>query len=222
MLPIAAIRSRIRRHYAHELYDVTPFAAQIDLQALRVIETAPMWMSRAERLLIYTLAFTLRPQRYLEIGTFQGGSALVVCAALDALQSNGRLTCIDPEPRIAPEHWRQIAHRTTLHKGYSPQILAEASCSAGGQFDLTLIDGDHSYAGALRDAIGALPYLQSGGYMLFHDCFFSEVERAINDFIAAHGSKVIDCGALTREVTYQTQENGAKIRWGGLRLLRIV
>ena len=80
------------------VYDVTPFASEIDLTHLDVIHTAPVWMTRAERLLIYTLAFTLRPLRYLEIGTFQGGSALMVSAALDSLNSDAKMVCVDPTP----------------------------------------------------------------------------------------------------------------------------
>jgi predicted O-methyltransferase YrrM len=60
-----------------ETYDVTDYADQIDLTRLDVVTWTPAWLSRAERLMIYTLIFSLRPQRYLEIGTFQGGSALM-------------------------------------------------------------------------------------------------------------------------------------------------
>ncbi len=75
----------------HDLarYDVTPFAGEFDLTWLSEIEVAPVWMTRAERLLMFTMAFCLRPLAYVEIGTFQGGSALMVGSALDALQSDG-------------------------------------------------------------------------------------------------------------------------------------
>jgi predicted O-methyltransferase YrrM len=204
-----------------EVHDVTPFAAEIDLAALEVVRWAPVWMSRAERLLLFSLIFGLRPKRFLEIGTFQGGSALVVAAAMDASDTDGRLVCVDPELRIAPEHWARIEHRTILLEEPSPDALPRAFQVAGGPFDFVLIDGDHSYAGVMRDANGVLPYLADGAYLLFHDSFFPEIGRALDDFAAQHAQQIADFGTLTREVTVQPGPQGEPIRWGGLRLMQV-
>lgn len=203
------------------VYDVTAFASEFDLESLEVIKWAPMWMTRAERLLIYTLTFTLRPSRYLEIGTLQGGSALVVNAAMDALKSDGRIICVDPEPKIASENWQKMEHRATLITGYSPAALSQAMDAAGGLFDFVLIDGDHTYSGVVRDANGVLPYLANGAYLLFHDSFFPEVARGLQDFANKHADRIVDFGTLTREVTYQESEDGDPVRWGGLRLMQL-
>lgn len=203
------------------VYDVTAFAGEIDLAPLAVIKWAPMWMSRAERLLIYTLMFTLRPSRYLEIGTFQGGSALVVNAAMDALGSDGRIVCVDPEPKIAPENWQKIEHRASLITGYSPDALPQAMAAAGGPFDFVLIDGDHTYNGVVRDANGVLPYVADGAYLLFHDSFFPDVARGIQDFTRQHARQLVDFGSLTREVTFQESAQGEPVRWGGLRMMQV-
>ncbi|HID53187.1 MAG TPA: class I SAM-dependent methyltransferase [Anaerolineae bacterium] len=203
------------------VYDVTAFAGEIDLEPLAVIKWAPMWMSRAERLLIYTLTFTLRPSRYLEIGTFQGGSALVVNAAMDALGSDGRIICVDPEPRIAPENWQKIERRASLITGYSPEALPQAVDVAGGPFDFVLIDGDHTYNGVVRDANGVLPYVADGAYLLFHDSFFVDVARGIRDFARQNADQLVDFGSLTREVTFQKSAQGELVRWGGLRMMQV-
>ncbi|MFM7173520.1 MAG: hypothetical protein ACKO4U_10860, partial [Caldilinea sp.] len=63
-LQLRALQAQVAR------YDVTPIAGHFDVRWLEPVESAPVWMSRAERLLMFTLAFTLRPQHYLEIGTF--------------------------------------------------------------------------------------------------------------------------------------------------------
>ncbi len=204
-----------------EVYDVTSFAAEFDPSFLDVIQWAPVWMSRAERLLIYTLTFTLRPLRYLEIGTFQGGSALVVNAAMTALGSDGRIVCVDPQPQIKPEHWEKLTPRATLIQGYSPDVLPQAVQAAGGLFDLVLIDGDHSYTGVLRDSIGVLPYVTDRAYLLFHDSLFTDVARGLHDFAEQNAHQIVDFGTLTREVTYQTPEKGQPVRWGGLRLMQV-
>jgi predicted O-methyltransferase YrrM len=200
-------------------YDVTAHAADIDLADLEVVRWAPVWMTRAERLLLYTLTFTLRPRRYLEIGTLKGGSALLVNAALNSLQAEGRLVCVDPNPQIAPEHWQLLAARTTLLTGYSPDILPQARDTAGGPFDFILIDGDHTYQGALRDGRGVLPFAADGAYLLFHDSFFPDVACAIDE-LAQHAG-LVDYGTLTREVTVQTDGAGRAVEWGGLRMLQV-
>ena len=199
-------------------FDVTANAAAFDLSFLEPVVAAPVWMSRAERLLLFTLAFTLHPRRYVEIGTFQGGSALIVNAALDALESDGRIFCVDPEPRVSPENWQKLSQRAQMFKGFSPAILQEVATAAGAPFDLALIDGDHSYDGAHRDAAGIFPYMQSGAYMLFHDGFFPDVKRAIDDFVVARQDKLVDFGLLTREITTQAGDTGA-VEWGGIRVV---
>lgn len=203
------------------VYNVTPFASEFDLEAMEIIRRAPVWMSRAERLLLYTLIFTLRPSRYLEIGTFQGGSALLVSAALDSLNSQARIICVDPKWNISPEHWQKIEHRTTFIEGYSPDVLPEAVESAGGKFDFVLIDGDHTYDGVLRDARGVLPHVTNNAYLLFHDSFFKDVARGLNQFANENAYKLVDMGSLTREITIQEDEKGEQIHWGGLRLMQL-
>jgi predicted O-methyltransferase YrrM len=203
------------------VHDVTPFAAEIDLEALEVIRWAPVWMSRAERLLLFALVFGLRPKRCLEIGTLNGGSAMIIAAAMDASDTDGRLVCVDPEPRIAPEHWQRLEHRTILLQESSPGVLPRAYELAGGPFDFVLIDGDHSYLGVLRDAEGVLPFIVDGAYLLFHDSLFSEIARALCDFGVQNADQIVDFGTLTREVTVQPGPQGEPLRWGGLRLMQV-
>ncbi len=203
-----------------KVHDVTASLTDIDLSALDVIEWTPAHMSRAERLLLYTLIFTLRPTRYLEIGTLHGGSALIVTAAMDALNIPSKLVCVDPNPRISPEHWEKLKHRTTVVEGFSPDILQKAEQTAGGLFDFVLIDGDHSYEGLMRDAVGVLPFVSNGAYILFHDSFFSEVKNGLDDFVKEYADQVVDFGAMTREVTLQ-KTDAEPILWGGLRMLQV-
>jgi len=66
-------------------------------------------MTRRERLLLYTLTLCLNPRRYLEIGSFEGGSSLIVCSALDTLDNApGRIFMVDPEFMVAEETWDHI------------------------------------------------------------------------------------------------------------------
>jgi predicted O-methyltransferase YrrM len=202
------------------LIDVTGLSTEIDRDALNVISWAPAWMTRAERLLLFALIFGLRPRYYLEIGTFQGGSALIVAAAMDASGTQGKMVCVDPEPRIAPENLKRIEHRAIILRGRSPEILAKAACEISGAYDFVLIDGDHTSAGVMQDAEGVLPLLARGGYLLFHDAYFLQVARALDEFASRNVNQVLDLGCLTREITIENLSPFAKVYWGGLRLMR--
>jgi len=204
-----------------EIRDLATCMGEIDWTTLDVIHWTPAWMTPAERLLLYTLVFSLRPKRYLEIGTLNGGSALIVSAAMDAVHTDGRLVCVDPKPQIDPDHWKQLERRATLLKGFSPDILPRAYETVGGLFDFVFIDGDHSYTGVKRDASGVLPFVTEGAYLLFHDSFSPDVARAINSFVAQHRAQVSDFGTLTREFTTSSQHQESPSRWGGLRLVQV-
>jgi predicted O-methyltransferase YrrM len=182
-------------------------------------------MEIPERLLLFSLIFGLKPRRCLEIGTFQGGSAAIICSAMDD-NGFGRLICVDPHPRIPEQLWEEISHRSTLVQGPSPEVLSEARKAVSDDFDFALIDGDHTYDGVLRDIEGTMGVLVSGAHMLFHDCHYYEVREAIDEAVSRHSNQLVDCGVLS--VTENPAEDGEQeadskqVIWGGLRLLRYV
>lgn len=174
-------------------------ARHLDLGLLEVLNDAPAWLTQSERLLLFTLAYTLRPVRYLEIGVLHGGASLIVSKAMDAAGHDGRMFLVDPEPRIDPAHWDQMRERASLFEGRSPEVLSEVQKAAGGPFDMVFIDADHSAKAVMRDAEGVLPFLADGAYLLFHDSFRREIGGAIDRFTYLHPGSVVDFGTLTRE-----------------------
>jgi predicted O-methyltransferase YrrM len=185
-----------------------------------IIYTAPVLMTVSERVVLYGIVFGLRPRRCLEIGTNKGGSSLIIGAALDDIGA-GRLVCVDQNPLIAPEHWEQLAHRVTLLKGTSPDILGQALEVAGGKFDFALIDGDHELPGVIRDIEGVLPLLEDEAYMMFHDAHYYQVSHGIDEMLIKYKDRLTDCGMLSVEqVPENRTENGYPVVWGGLRIVR--
>lgn len=185
-----------------------------------ILHEAPAQMIFPERLLLYSLIYGLRPTAVLEIGSAEGGSAMIICAAMDAYGS-GRLVCVDPAPRFSSELWSRIAHRAVVLQGFSTDsaILTQASKEAGSLFDLIFIDGDHSYLGTLRDVEVASSLLRSEGYLLFHDAHCAEVHSAIEE--ALKRFSFLDCGLLSVEANPILEaSSGRQVVWGGLRLLR--
>lgn len=174
-------------------------ARHLDLSLLDVLNEAPAWLTQSERLLLFTLTYTLRPARYLEIGILHGGASLIVSKAMEAAGHDGRMFLVDPEPQVDPIHWGQMRERASLFEGRSPEILAEVRNAAGGPFDMVFIDADHSAKAILRDGEGVLPFLADGAYLLFHDSFRGEVQRAIDRFTHLHPGSMVDFGTMTRE-----------------------
>jgi predicted O-methyltransferase YrrM len=186
---------------------------------LEVIHAAPAQMLLPERLMLYALVYGLRPQRALEVGTAEGGAAMIMCAAMDAANC-GQLICVDPEPKVTPETSARLAHRVTLIQKPSPEAISQAYQVADGHFDFAFIDGDHSYTGVLRDIHAVTPCMRDGGYLLFHDVHYVEVREAIDE--ALQQFPFVDCGLLSVECTpTKEMHRGELIVWGGLRLLRV-
>ncbi|MFN7942521.1 MAG: class I SAM-dependent methyltransferase [Thermoanaerobaculia bacterium] len=186
-------------------------------EALATVATSPVAMTPAERLLLWSLAYALRPAAYVEIGTREGGSALLVASALATAGAPGRIVCVDPEPRIAPATWARLAPRATLLAERSPAALLAARAAAGTDFDLALVDGDHAEDAVLADAEGLVPHLAERAWLLFHDAHFPEVAHAVDRFLAADAPRRTDLGWLTREFTVESHPAGGERAWGGLR-----
>jgi hypothetical protein len=175
------------------------------------------WMELCERVLLYSMVYGVRPKRVLEIGTFLGGSALIIAAALDDI-GDGVMVCVDPNPRLPQENLDRIAHRATVVAAPSPEALLRAEQVAGGKFDFALIDGDHSFEGVIRDVEGTLPVLQPNTYVLFHDAHNDPVRRGINVMLAKYPFDLQDCGMMS--TLANPDANNPGVLWGGIRVLR--
>ena len=207
-------------NYPDVVFDVSECENDIDLKWINVITWAPVWMTRSERLMLFSLIYSLRPERYLEIGVYKGGSTLITCAALDSLGASGKMFCVDIERQVDPKYWDKVKHRADLILGASPGILPDVALKAGGTFDFALVDGDHRYESVIRDAEGVAPYISPGGYVLFHDSYNEGVGQAIEDFVQRHSEDFHDLGFITRETTRGTSPDGLPAHWGGLRLVQ--
>ncbi len=207
-----------------EIWDVTKhdYGGDIDFALLDEIRRAPAWLTSAERLLLFTLIYCLRPRRYLEVGILFGGASLIVAKAMDAVQHNGRLILVDSKPQVEDSNWRQIEHRSVLVQGWSPAVLKQAAKEAGGPFDFVFIDAGHQTNAVMRDAHGVFRYLSDGAYILFHDSFRLGVKRAIDRFVNIHSLSVVDFGLLTREFTRSegTEADGSAQMSCGFRLVQ--
>lgn len=181
-----------------------------------LLDTAAQ-MTPRERLLLFAMITGALPTRVLEIGSCEGGSALIMRRALDP---KAMLVCIDPRPRWSEDTRGELGPRTHLITGSSPASLDEAMRLAGGRFQFALVDGDHSAGGVREDLRGLASCLEPGALVLLHDAHYWRVREGIDTFLQQE-RRFVDVGLVSVEPTPEGRdEQGHAVVWGGLRLLR--
>lgn len=123
-------------------------------------------------------------RRVVEIGVYEGASALALCAALDA---GAELHLVDPfghRPDALPAGWGAVEWATKRAVARAQRARSTGSLSVcwhiclaaelaerwhGGNVDLVFIDGDHSEAGCELDWSCWHPFVAMGGQVVFHD-----------------------------------------------------
>lgn len=129
------------------------------------------------------LEATRGARRVVEIGVYEGSSALALQQALGA---GAELHLIDPfgrRPDALPRGWgatetatRRVLGRAERRLGdAAPRLVWHVALSHEvaerweGEVDAVFIDGDHSEAGCELDWISWRPFLTPGGCVIFHD-----------------------------------------------------
>jgi predicted O-methyltransferase YrrM len=120
-------------------------------------------------------------RRVVEIGVYEGSSAVVLCEVLEA---GAELHLIDPFGHhgwALPAGWgategaskRVVERARRRHDG--PRVVWHVDYSAAvaacwdGAADLVFIDGDHSEEGVRADWDGWHGFVEPGGAVVFHD-----------------------------------------------------
>lgn len=128
---------------------------------------------------LYAAAKLLQPENYLEIGVRRGRSACTVAracpdAAIHAFDMwiQGYAGMENPGPAFVRQELQKHGHRgpVTFTDGDSHRTVPEYLARLPDlQFDLVLVDGDHSEDGAYDDLRNVLPRIRSGGIVIFDD-----------------------------------------------------
>lgn len=122
-------------------------------------------------------------RRVVEIGVYEGSSALLLAGALGPA---AELHLIDPfgrRPDALPSGWgasewatrRLVARRLRRLRGFAPRVhwhvdlSHEVAARWSQQADLVFVDGDHSEHGCDLDWRAWEPFVKVGGYVVFHD-----------------------------------------------------
>ncbi|HEY2535979.1 MAG TPA: class I SAM-dependent methyltransferase [Solirubrobacteraceae bacterium] len=122
-------------------------------------------------------------RRVVEIGVYEGSSAVALCQRLSA---GAELHLVDPfgrHPDALPSGWgatewatRRAVARACRRRGSDAPIVRWHACLSGelalrwqDEVDLVFIDGDHSESGCEIDWSRWHRFVAPGGHVVFHD-----------------------------------------------------
>jgi predicted O-methyltransferase YrrM len=115
---------------------------------------------------------------YLEIGAAAGGTTFLINHFLKPQ----RIVLIDdgkhPKAALRADILTGINRTEIIGNSRDQEIVDQVE----GEFDLIMVDGDHSYFGCLDDSRNYIPKLRDGGLIAFHDSVHDllEVRRVVD------------------------------------------
>ncbi len=144
----------------------------------------PLNQRHYEISLLYNFLLGKKIKDILEIGTQNGGTALLWAKLVDSRE--GHVYCVDmefPESKIYAKHELNRRILEIAGDSHSPGTADQIRSiiqSNGGRVDFLFIDGDHSYAGVKSDFDSYSPLVKPGGWIAFHDILDTDCHRRQN------------------------------------------
>lgn len=142
---------------------------------------------------VLSIARYTKAARILEIGTFDGFTALNLAANLEP---GGVVATVDLPPddetashpvsnacdmKIVGSKYQGEAEQAKIRQIRADSTRADWT-SFGAPFDLIIIDGCHDYPYVKSDSLNAVKNLQAGGTVLWHDYGqYPDVSRAVDE-----------------------------------------
>ena len=183
----------------------------------------PGWFHHGNKIL--ALLELDRPKVCVELGTWQGASAVPV--AMSIARWGGTLTCIDTwsgelnadggsEPGRPPVMLFTCARRIveagiSANVRFIPGMTSAAAKVWSGPIDFLYIDADHSYDGVRSDLEAWAPHVRSGGLILGDDYgnpYYPGVKEAWDEFELLYNIE------LTRFQSTPPMTNGIQLIYG--------
>lgn len=144
------------------------------------------WFGATGRYIWDKILPQLGPKKILEVGSWEGNST---CFLMERLHGPLEIHCVDTWEGGAEHKGLDMSAVKTrfdnntsfamsnakedvklkVHVGRSDAILSQMQPDYGGYFDFIYIDGSHTAADVLCDAVLAFRLLRSGGVMCFDD-----------------------------------------------------
>jgi predicted O-methyltransferase YrrM len=150
-------------------------------------------MSTNERFQLFYAIRNLLPNtsqflRFIEIGSYAGGTLFEICMSLRHQRRPYRGIALEPYPRRQFHDVMALFSHDVVHVPmYSNKALETLLALDEGRlpYDLILVDGDHTYDGVRQDIVDYYPLLSPGGVMVFHD-YLPPLDDWNREFIYDH------------------------------------
>ncbi|MGE3550308.1 MAG: TylF/MycF/NovP-related O-methyltransferase [Geobacter sp.] len=150
-------------------------------------------MSANERFQLYYSIRTLNVDptkvfRFIEIGSYGGGSLLLICRALNRMGIKFQGISVEPGGTPQFRHVLNLLGNSVIHVPmFSHAAVQKLTLlfSTSQPPGFILVDGDHTYQGVRQDIIDYYPLLAPGCTMLFHD-WLPPLNPENRDYILHH------------------------------------
>lgn len=168
----------------------------------------PTLMSANERFQLYYTVRELLPPgnslvRFVEVGSFEGGTFYEVCKAFQRQQSVFQGVSIEP---FSSSEFKEVLKNFGSNAVHLEMKSSEAAPILAGLFEFSslptfiLIDGDHRYDAVCRDIRDYFPLLAPGGIIMFHDYLPPCNEQNREFIVSRKGGDVPSIGEACREL----------------------
>jgi hypothetical protein len=165
-------------------------------------------MSPGEQASLAGVLAMVEPRIAVEVGTYTGGSLARIAAM------SGRVHTFDLVSHV-DSHLPNVDYHLGDSAVTVPQVLGDLT-KAGETVDFVLVDGDHSRAGAYRDACAVFDSAATkDAVILFHDIANEAVRGAVRDAIKGRDFRFVD---LSFAVSAQAPPLLGEC-WGGIGLV---
>ena len=138
-------------------------------------------MNAGDRFQLYhavrVLTLPVIPMTYVDIGTLEGGSALLIYNALKRSNRPFRGWTVDPNahPNLSPAQVMfedKVTYLQATSQEAAKLIKYELKKNKlDDELDFVFVDGRHDWPYPLKDVFDFFPLLRYGGIMMFHDYF---------------------------------------------------
>ena len=162
----------------------------------------PGWFNHGQKIL--QLIEQCRPKVCVELGTWQGASAVPV--AMSIARWGGTLTCIDtwsgqlnedggsaeglPPVMLFTCARRIVEFGLGANVRFIPGMTSHAARVWSGPIDFLYVDADHSYKGVSDDLDAWYPHVRKGGLIVgddYDNTMYPGVKQAWDDFEVLYG-----------------------------------
>ena len=162
----------------------------------------PGWFHHGQKIL--SLVEQHRPHVCVELGTWQGASAIPVARSIQ--RWGGTLTCVDTWSGQLNEDGGSLAGKMPVMLLSCARAMVEAGVGANVRLipattrdaakvwsepiDYLYVDADHSYEGVLADLLAWAPHVRCGGLILgddYDNAIYPGVKEAWDEFETLYG-----------------------------------